>query len=761
MSWPLPTDIRAALHDPRSAFRDPRLQACKIEAAEDGDLRAWPGSRAVVYKAITPDGTPLAVRMFSTESLERSERYDWIAKYLQDQPLPCLVNFLYHDSGIRVSGDDVWYPLLVMDWVDGATLFQYVRARSLAGKATSLANAARHLAGLVQELAEAQVVHGDLEPGNVLVTRAGRLKLVDYDNMCVPALIGQHNLEAGAEPYQHPRRRSSTPLSPDLDNFPALVIYTALRSLAAAPELWEKHVEKPGQSTLLFRNEDFRDPDASPLFHDLKASPDREVRRLAKLVFKAADAKLHQTPRLTDVLEQMAGRTPPGGTGRTQDSTQAAAPAGQLPHDPRASAAKVILHFVAGPIAGQAFIFDRHSTFLFGRGPDCHARIKGDPQVSRHHFLLEVVPPRARIRDLGSQNGTYVNGQRCGQAASPAAGDAVAASGPDEVDLKSGDRITVGRSSIDVRIELGPILMTPNKETVVVGQTLPPRIVESGLGLSAFEIGEAVGSGPLGTVYRARRRSDGRLVAVKLVRPMVDVSEDEGRRFLQGIDALRNIQHAGIASLLEMGWAGQDFYSVTHYCSGNSLAEAMASRGGRLTLAEVRPLLLQCLAALDYAHQLGFVHRDLKPQNILLENRPGGWVAMISDFGLAKHFELAGFSGLTATGNFRLSHCFMPREQLTGFQDCLQASDLWSLAATFYFALTGQYPYDFHGHDPLAVILHAQPVPLAMRNPAIPLPVAAAIDIALRSDPAARFRSAGTMIVALQQAFAQAASGLR
>ncbi len=231
--------------------------------------------------------------------------------------------------------------------------------------------------------------------------------------------------------------------------------------------------------------------------------------------------------------------------------------------------------------------------------------------------------------------------------------------------------------------------------------------------------------------------------------------------FLQGIDALRTLQHPGIASVLEMGWAGQDFYFVTHYCSGKSLTEAMTGRGGRLTLAEVRPLLLQCLAALEHAHQQGFVHRDLKPQNILLENRAGAWFALISDFGLAKHFELAGFSGLTATGDFRLGHGFMPREQLTGFQNCLQASDLWSLAATFYYVLTGQYPYDFQNRDPLAVILHDHPVPLALRNPSIPPPVAAAIDLALRSDPTARFPSAGTMIVAMEQAFAQAAGRLR
>ncbi|MGA2257335.1 MAG: FHA domain-containing serine/threonine-protein kinase [Thermoguttaceae bacterium] len=422
---------------------------------------------------------------------------------------------------------------------------------------------------------------------------------------------------------------------------------------------------------------------------------------------------------------------------------------------------KVILQVVSGPIAGQEFVFDRHDTFLFGRGTDCHARISGDPQVSRHHFLLEVVPPRVRIRDLGSRNGTYVNGERYGKRPASSPGEPAASPCQAEVDLKPGDRITVGRTTIDVRIESSPLPGARGAETVEFEYVTPPQAAEPCSGLNAYEMGDAVGSGPLGTVYRAVRKSDGRVVAVKFVRPAVAVTEADGCRFLQGIDALRNLQHPGIANVLEMGWAEEDFYFVTPYCSGKSLTEAMAGRGGRLTLAEARPLLQQCLAALDHAHQRGFVHRDLKPQNILLENRGGSWFALISDFGLAKHFELAGLSGLTATGNFRLGHCFMPREQLTGFQNCLQASDLWSLAATFYHALTGQYPYDFHDRDPLAVILHDHPVPLALRNPTIPPAVATAIDLALRSDPAARFPSAGAMILALEQAFAQAAGGLR
>ena len=77
-------------------------------------------------------------------------------------------------------------------------------------------------------------------------------------------------------------------------------------------------------------------------------------------------------------------------------------------------AGKIILEVVSGPITGKVFSFENHDTFVFGRHLNCHARLPKDRLVSRHHFILEVNPPDARIRDLGSLNGTYVNGAKYG-----------------------------------------------------------------------------------------------------------------------------------------------------------------------------------------------------------------------------------------------------------------------------------------------------------------------------------------------------------
>ena len=117
------------------------------------------------------------------------------------------------------------------------------------------------------------------------------------------------------------------------------------------------------------------------------------------------------------------------------------------------------------------------------------------------------------------------------------------------------------------------------------------------------------------------------------------------------------------------------------------------------------------------------MHRDLKPENLLLGGEDGQ--VKIADFGLAKSFGQAGFSGLTATGAVAGTLYFMPREQLTSFRVVQPASDVWSMGATLYFLLTRQFARDFRpGQDPLPVILGGGVVPIRARDPRMPEPLA-------------------------------------
>ncbi len=294
MPWPLASHFSAMLQNPAIAFRDPELKRCSVEKDGRNQPRPWAGAFAVVYKGIHPDGSPFAVRVFVTESPERRERYDHISAYLRERPLRCLVPFEYRDRSIRSASDGKWYPLILMDWVEGETLYEWTRASSLRGDRDALASASQHWLALVKELEDAHVAHGDLQHANVMVTPEGQLKLVDYDCMCVPALVGRRNLEVGVEPYQHPQRDATTLLCPELDRFSALVIYVALRALAADPSLWHRHVEGPAHDKLLFRTEDFAAGADTPIRRDLAASPDPEVADLARQLFEAAARPMDQ-----------------------------------------------------------------------------------------------------------------------------------------------------------------------------------------------------------------------------------------------------------------------------------------------------------------------------------------------------------------------------------------------------------------------------------------------------------------------------------
>lgn len=630
--------------------------------------------------------------------------------------------------------------------MEGVTLFEYVRVRCLTGRVASVAKAAAHWLLLVQELTDARIAHGDLQHANVLVTWAGRLKLVDYDGVCVPSLAGQRNLETGVPPYQHPQRNPETRLSLALDSFSALLIYVALRALAAEPGLWARHVEQPGYDKLLFQTEDFRDSAASELYCDLKQSPEREARRLAEILWAAAAADMSEVPRLAEVVDSRVHiGVPTGGqqAGHARDR-QAAGEA-----DFSLDAAKVILEVVAGPIEGQRFVFDQHDTFVFGRSHECHAQILDDQWVSRHHFLLEAVPPQARIRDLGSRNGTFVNGvkhggRQRGEDAKQAAGRHYP-----EVDLQDGDEVTVGRTTIRVTIE------QPAAAAAVIPEP-PENALPSGPLIPGYRIGDQIGSGGISAVYRSLREADGQRVAVKVVRPRIAVSDDEYHAVLIATERARQLHHPHIATVLESGLVACTLYFVMEYCDGGNLQQWVAARDGRVSVTDVGPLMVQCLDALEYAHAHDVVHRGLKPQNVLFSSQDGHAIVKIADFALTDKLEMVGLAGMMATGPVHVDYDFLPREQLTGFRCSSAASDLWSLAATFYHALTGQCPYDFSGRDPIEVILHDDPRPLRDRNPAVPQPVANVIDQALSSDPAARCQTAAGMKAALQEAFAAA-----
>ncbi len=297
-SWPLASSYSAMLQNPQMAFRDQELRKIAIKRDQHNQPLGMSGQFAVVYKGTFPSGRSMAVRAFTSDKgRERKDRYNVISAHIRQHRVRSLVDFEYHEKGIRASNGKM-YPLLTMEWVPGVILFDWVRTKCLGREKLILRQAVDRWLELVAELNAAQVAHGDLQQANVMVTEQGEFKLVDYDCMCVPALVGRPNLEIGVAPYQHPQRNSDTLLSPDLDNFSAIFILVVLRALAAEPELWDEYVEQKKYDKLLIQPQDFADPGNSSLYQRLLKSPDPDVGRQTQELFALYRGPIERVPLL-------------------------------------------------------------------------------------------------------------------------------------------------------------------------------------------------------------------------------------------------------------------------------------------------------------------------------------------------------------------------------------------------------------------------------------------------------------------------------
>jgi serine/threonine protein kinase len=417
---------------------------------------------------------------------------------------------------------------------------------------------------------------------------------------------------------------------------------------------------------------------------------------------------------------------------------------------------RVTLKVTAGPLAGRTFAYDRHDTFLFGRSPDCHAELAADDTTaSRHHFLLEVNPPQARLRDLGSLNGTHVNGVKHGGRGREESPEDAARRKLPEVDLRDGDHIRVGATVFEVGIEghrsTAPADL-PADDAAPLESVLSQRPHTAPTVVPGYEVGRLIGRGGMGAVYLAKRAEDGSTVALKVMLAQADVDEAGREAFQREIEVTRSLRHPRIVSLIDHGSTEDTFYFAMEYCAGGSVADLQRKHPGGIPLTLSVRIALEVLEGLAFAHEQGFVHRDLKPENLLLADAAGAR-AKVTDFGLAKSFQQAGLSGMTATGAVAGTLYFMPREQLTHFRLLKPVSDVWSMGATLYHMLTGAYPREFRpGEDPLPVILRGGVVPIRARDPRLPEAVAAVVDRSVVDAMGERYQTAGELRQALSRA---------
>jgi len=198
---------------------------------------------------------------------------------------------------IPCNGKNSVLPLITMEWVQGTPLLAWAEEKSAANDRNAFRDVAAQWMELISDLQSNGISHCDLQDQNVMVTDTGRLRLVDYDDMCVPAIEGWTTQGAGVEPYQHPQRGDLLALN--IDHFSALFIYVALRALAEDPSLWRTYVTDRNYDKMIFTAEDFDNPQGGSIAAVRKLSP--EVGKLVDALVKFRELPIDQCKPLSDV----------------------------------------------------------------------------------------------------------------------------------------------------------------------------------------------------------------------------------------------------------------------------------------------------------------------------------------------------------------------------------------------------------------------------------------------------------------------------
>ncbi|MEM8717796.1 MAG: protein kinase [Cyanobacteria bacterium P01_G01_bin.39] len=415
--------------------------------------------------------------------------------------------------------------------------------------------------------------------------------------------------------------------------------------------------------------------------------------------------------------------------------------------------AKVTLTVTEGQLTGTEYLFDSRNTCIVGRHPDCTIQLPNDQYhggISRYHCLLDINPPDIRIRDFGSLHGTFVNGECIGkrnEKQTPSAGRNIELA---EYNLQDGDEIRLANTTFKVSVENKSLVTSTWIIPPEIDPNLPSRVVsnlDGDLGsIKGYSKIRLLGKGGFGKVYLAcfQDKTGTKLVALKILLPQVAVMPQMKARFLGEVERTKMLDHPNLISFDDYGEADGIFFFTMEYCDRGSVADLLKKRGGKLAATEAIDIILQVLDGLHYAHiAKGLVHRDIKPANIFLTVNKGKIVAKLGDYGLAKAFDMAGLSGQTVTGTAMGTPHFMPRQQVLEFKYAKPDVDIWAVAATLYFMLTGTHPRNLTNKaNPMLEILTQPSVPIRERESSIPVSLAKLIDYALIDKPELNFKSA-------------------
>ena len=298
-------------------------------------------------------------------------------------------------------------------------------------------------------------------------------------------------------------------------------------------------------------------------------------------------------------------------------------------------------------------------------------------------------------------------------------------------------------------LEVAAELLTTDQCDLLPGKSLGP-----------YTILELLGSGGMGEVYLAQDSRLGRRVALKLLPDHFVINEDRLRRFRQEARAASALNHPNIITIHEIGEAETTHYIVTEFIEGETL-RALLIRN-RIELMRALDIATQTASALAAAHMAGIVHRDVKPENIML--RRDGYVKVL-DFGIAKLMPEGpapsmGMSFETGPGLIVGTAHYMSPEQAQGLK-VDERADIWSLGVVLYEMLTGQLPFKGKTLSHTVVSIVEQEVPPLVRGPEVPVELERILMKALNKNPEKRYQTIKDMLIDLRVLQRELDSGVR
>jgi len=274
--------------------------------------------------------------------------------------------------------------------------------------------------------------------------------------------------------------------------------------------------------------------------------------------------------------------------------------------------------------------------------------------------------------------------------------------------------------------------------------------LRSAVRISGYKLLEKLGQGSMGTVYKAHQVSLDRVVAVKILAPFLQQNKKFVTRFVREAKVLARLNHANIVQCIDVGVSNGQYYLAMEFCDGPTVLD-LIRRGGAMDEARAVRVILQMAQALEHAYDHSILHRDIKPDNIMIVH---GGIAKLCDLGLVKDLEGSGDS--TDAGNTMGTPNYISPEQARG-DDLVDArSDIYSLGASFYHMVTGCTPFD--ATNPAVVMvshINEMPPNPRQRKSDLERETERIIQKMMRKNPNDRFQNPQELIADLEKLLAK------